>query len=86
MGVVMKKYVVCRIVDTAPSPASDTERPHYQVFRKASPTAPPAELSTETDESEPQPVFGVLQSFIDRAYGVRSAKSVRIGRLLNLAV
>jgi hypothetical protein len=87
MGVVMKKYVVSRIVDTVSSKVSDKERSQCPALLKGGTTVPQRVFNAENEDPVPPlPVFGVLQSFLDRTYGVRSGAPVRVGRMLNVAV
>ena len=83
----MKKYVACRIVDTAPSPIADRECPSsYGILEKVHRAVPQRVISPEEADVAPLPVFNAVQSLIDRAYGVRSGKPTRVGRSLNIAV
>ena len=82
----MKKYVACRIVDTAPTPHSDMDRPHCQALRKTPPPAMQVGSGPEKEAVDPLPRFAVVQSFIDRAYGVHSTMPAATGKTLNVAV
>jgi hypothetical protein len=85
----MKKYVACRIVDTAHSSSADRERPssctdlgtvRRPTLQRVSSPEPAAA------DSEPLPVFAAVQLLLDRAYEVRTGKTVRVGRALNIAI
>ena len=82
----MKKYVACRIVDTAPTPHADMDRPHCQALRKTPPPAMQMGFSPEKEAYHPLPVNNVVQSFIDRAYGMHSTIPAATGITLNVAV
>ena len=82
----MKKVVVCRIVDTAPYKTEDRERPQCNALALFKPKVPTKAFDEYAEDVEPMPAMSVLQSIVDRAYGVRSGKTVRIGQVLNVAV
>ncbi len=74
MGVVMKKYVVCRVVEPAPPRPADRKRPSCS-------------FGTQKMDAEPLPLLIALKSLIDRTYcAACQTPGWENGRLLNMAV
>ena len=82
----MKKYVVCRIVDTAPKPMPQEGKPPYSALQKMPAAQTKPVFNTQPDNAEPAPHISALRSFIDRAYDARHQVPESVGCLLNIAV
>ena len=82
----MKKFVVCRIIDTAPKPHADKDCPAYQALQRV----PSPTLQTGKDPKkevyDPLPAVGVVKSFIDRTYSISNRPCDNIGKKLNISV
>ncbi len=76
----MTKYVKSRVIESTPPAAP---KALSVVLKVPPPTAP---TQQDAMDPEPAPIIDVLGRLIDRAYGIRTGRAVRVGRLLNVAI
>ncbi len=76
----MTKYVKSRVIESTPPAAP---KALSVVPKGPSPTGPSQQ---DTMDPEPAPIIDVLVRLIDRAYGIRTGRPARVGRLLNVAI
>lgn len=82
----MKKYVKCRLVESAPVKKPNEECSQAVALRHGRTPAPARPFDTTGDTAEPAPVCTVLTRLIDQAYGIRTGRAVDCGTALNIAV